>query len=101
MTYEFECKCGHTEAHEISMKRAPELGSKRRCGGCRGKTLARVLSRSVVVADAKLKADRKYPYVSRQWSGLPDTPQTPEGHSVIVDKQAEREVMAKTGLVRE
>jgi hypothetical protein len=53
------------------------------------------------VPRAKLNADRKYPYVSYQHSDLPTCKQTPTGHSIIESKQHEKEVMARTGLVRD
>ena len=82
------------------MKAPPELGSTRTCGRCGQNTLTRVLSLPVI-ADAQIRAGNKYPYVSRQWSGLPGTQQTPQGHSIVESRQQEREIMAKTGLVRE
>ena len=76
------------------MKAPPELGSTRPCGRCGKNTLTRVLSLPVI-ADGADPGRNKYPYVSRQWSGLPGTRQTPEGHSIVESRQQEREIQAR------
>lgn len=55
------------------------------------------------VATAALRASMKYPYVSRQHSAekLGTRLATSEGHAVVSSRQEEKNIMARTGMVRE
>lgn len=88
------------EARHFSVRDMPELGSKHPCPRCGRKTLIRVLSRPTI-ADAKLRFDGKYPYLSRRHQGLAGCRENADGHPIIESKAHEREVAAMNGLVRE
>jgi len=102
--YEFGCTgCGHNEAHHHRITDAPALGSTRRCSACGRSTSVRIPSIAVVNI-AKARADAKYPYVSRRWSNTELAGMCREdggGHPIVESRRHEREIMARTGLVRE
>lgn len=102
--YEFGCNtCGHREAHPYRITDAPPFGTVRQCSSCGRSTSVRVASVPVINFEAMRAAD-KYPYVSRRWStddlggGLAEDA---DGHPVIQSRQQEREIQARTGLVRD
>lgn len=103
--YEFECSaCGRREAHPASIKSPPPLGSSRDCSHCQGRsTSVRVASAPVINFEAMRAAD-KYPYVSRQWSNQDlggGCREDADGHPLVESRQHEREIEARTGLVRD
>ena len=102
--YEFTCgDCGGLTTTAIPMRDAPDLGEVGPvCGTCGG-TTRRVLSTSFTFADAKLRADQKYPYVSRAWNPaqLRGVRSTKDGRAVIESASHEREVAAASGLTRD
>ena len=65
-----------------------------------GRPVRRVISGGVL-ADAKMRADRKYPYVSNRHAHLAGAPQTGDGKPVILSQRHEREVAARNNLRRE
>lgn len=100
-TYEFVCPCGHHEERILPITQAPPIGELARCPGCDAHTLARIVS-VPVIADASLRASiAGYPYVSQRHRGLPGCRETGAGNPIIESPRHEREVMARTGLVRE
>jgi putative FmdB family regulatory protein len=100
-SYEFKCKCGHTEARIRRITQAPPLGSVVKCPACLRRTLRRICS-VVTVAFAAMKASNKYPYISRQHSAERlGTKATEHGHAIIESRAHERDVMSRTGLVRD
>lgn len=101
-TYEFRCEtCGKTEDRFMPLSQAPSVGEMLKTGSCCGKPLTRILS-VPTLADAQIRTQVDgYPYVSRRHQGLPGCDETPEGHPIIRSPAHEREIMARTGLVRE
>jgi putative FmdB family regulatory protein len=100
-SYEFRCPCGVAQERVISIKAAPPVGATEPCPRCRRRTLARILS-VPHFADAALRISISgYPYVSRRHQGLPGCREDANGHPIIDSPSHEREVMARTGLVRE
>lgn len=72
------------------------------CPRCNGQTLRRIPSIPGVNREA-LEAAGKYPYVSHKWSdgdlgGGCRT--TAEGHPIVESQAHERDIIARTGLIR-
>ena len=54
-----------------------------------------------VLADAKLRASKKYPYVSQRHANLDGAPETGDGKPIILSASHEKEVAARNNLVRD
>lgn len=85
------------------MKSPPPEGVTVTCPQCGGLSLRRILS-VPQIPTAALAAARKYPYASYRWANADlggGCRESAEGHPIIESARHEREIMARTGKVRE
>ena len=105
-TYDYRCpSCGRNAERALPITLAPDLGTPLDAAcPCGGVPLRVMSSTPPVIADAALAASRKYPYVSRahsaaQLKGV--NALDPAGHPIIESAAHEREVAARSDMVRD
>lgn len=100
-TYQYQCE--NAECQQVHEERHP-MGKHPRsiqCPAC-GSIAEQAFLTPPVFNREKFERDSKYPYVSHRLPrGMDGCPHDATGKPVVMDRQHEREIMAKHGYERE